>query len=655
MSERYRPITGAGPYFPVRPVLLLASVLVIVAGVYSPSVGAPFTWDDWPLIVEQPLVHDLQPGRYFAEPFWASSPGDVQARPYYRPIITLSYAIDWWAGNGDPRWFHAVNLLAHLLVTALVFLACRTGGASGAASGLAAAVFGLAPRLSESVAWVSGRTDVFAAAFTLGALVTYERAGSRAWVRMIAGGLLLLGLLSKEVAVAGVAAILAWELARIAHGSSTRKQAIRDLAPVLLALTVYLLARGALRQGAMEDPSLLVFSPGARALLVLEAVGRYALMLADPFRPRLQIGEIDRRSMEFVIFGGVALLAGLLLLAVLLRRRWRPSPEVAGALALMLGSLAPVLHLVPFSVNVVAADRFLYLPWAGLLIVSATSVREFRVDQRRVVGVVGVCVAMVSGLLVHRAVLLWGDEVALWGNALATSPTTNSVVRNELGNALSRAGRAQDALPYFQDAVGRSPASRRAAALSNLATTLSALDRVPEAREIMEAVLRAEPSLPVNHLNLGIVEARGLRFDGALSAFHRARELSPGYNRADEALRLVEEARASWSHLPVEQENEPTDFAARRASVLTRLGNRTRAAAQWARVLASADSTLEHVKAGALIVVQYGTPEEAAAATAAARRLGAPPPVLALLQEEDSRRFGAQSRPQVYPQEPDTR
>lgn len=648
-------MAGTDPPAPVRPALVLAAVLAIVAVAYSPSLGGPFAWDDWPLIVEQPLVHDLQPGRYFAEPFWAASPGDVQARPYYRPVITLSYAIDWWAGRGVPRWFHAVNLLAHLLVTTLVFGACRTGRASAATSGLAAAVFGLAPRLSESVAWISGRTDVFAAAFTLGALVAYERAGARAWVRWISGGLLLLGLLSKEVAVAGVAAILAWELARIAHGSSTLKQATRDVVPVLLAVTAYLLARGALRQDAMEDTSLQAFSPGARALLVLEAVGRYTLMLVDPFRPRLQIGEIDRRSLAFVISGGVALVAGLLLLAVLLRRRWRPSPEFAGALALMLGSLAPVLHLVPFSLNVVAADRFLYLPWAGLLIAAATGVGGLRGNQRRLVGLVGVGVALASAPLLHRAVLLWGDEVALWRHALATSPTTNHIVRNELGNALSRAGRAQEALPYFQEAVGRSPASRKAAALSNLATTLSALDRVPEAREIMEAVLRAEPSLPVNHLNLGIVEARGLRFDAALSAFHRARELSPGYDRADEALRLVEEARSSWSHLPVEQEDEPIDVTARRASVLTRLGNRTRAAAEWARALASADSTLEHVKAGALIVVQYGTPEEAAATTAAARRLGAPPPVLALLQEESSRRFGARSRPQVHPQEPATR
>ncbi len=184
-----------------RPLILLALALLAVLAAYAPSLTGTFVWDDHMLIVENPRAHELSaPSEFFTRAFWSTPFQRVRdnVHSFYRPLVGLSYALDWVRSNGEPAAFHVTNVLLHLLVVALVFALARQLGASGRAAAAAAGAFGLLPRLTESVAWISGRTDVLAACFALLALWV-ERAGPPRWGRRVAvaraavGGALLEG------------------------------------------------------------------------------------------------------------------------------------------------------------------------------------------------------------------------------------------------------------------------------------------------------------------------------------------------------------------------------------------------------------------------------------------------------------------------------
>jgi len=328
-------------------------VLVVVLASYLPVLGAPLVWDDFHLIERTPLVQTLHPlAEYFRQGFWQGD--DLAPGPtYYRPLTILSLALDSAVYGNTPAGFHLTNLVIHLVSTGLLFLLLRARGCAGHAAVLGAALWALHPRLTEAVAWISGRTDVLAGFFVLCALSVQARDGW--WRRTASALLLLLGLLCKEVALAGVAAVLVTEW--VAGGPVAAR--LRRMVPAAAALAVYAL----LRESAIGVPRDSGHSLARQVVLAAAAVGRYLTMLLTPWFPNLQIGRPDRPGIFYTLLGCATLMAAVYWA---IRRRVRIRKEQLPALALILVALGLVLHLVPIVVKVVAADRFLYLPLLGL-------------------------------------------------------------------------------------------------------------------------------------------------------------------------------------------------------------------------------------------------------------------------------------------------
>ncbi len=91
---------------------------------------------------------------------------------YYRPLITVSYLWDKYVWLLDTRLMHLDNILFHmansLLVYWLTWLLLPMEKRQNSLVPLSAALlFGLHPITVESVAWISGRTDVMAGTFLL--------------------------------------------------------------------------------------------------------------------------------------------------------------------------------------------------------------------------------------------------------------------------------------------------------------------------------------------------------------------------------------------------------------------------------------------------------------------------------------------------------
>jgi len=144
----------------------LAAALSVAAAALFPSLGSLF---DPPMLddgaaLENPLVHGLtNAGRIFAIPSGHS--GAPYVRGPYRPLTTLSYALNWSVHRGFLPGFHAVNLALHaassVLVTLLPFLLARAAvpARAGRVSLLAGLLFALHPAHVEAVVTISGRAE----------------------------------------------------------------------------------------------------------------------------------------------------------------------------------------------------------------------------------------------------------------------------------------------------------------------------------------------------------------------------------------------------------------------------------------------------------------------------------------------------------------
>src|SRR5262245_48741834 len=90
--------------------VLCTGLVVLVALVYAAAVRIPFIYDDHRMVVENLAIRDLSDLRA------------VLVLEATRPILNLSYAIDYALFGPSAPGFHTMNVVLHALNVVLLFL-----------------------------------------------------------------------------------------------------------------------------------------------------------------------------------------------------------------------------------------------------------------------------------------------------------------------------------------------------------------------------------------------------------------------------------------------------------------------------------------------------------------------------------------------------
>ena len=166
-----------------------------MALVYGNSLQGGFHYDDVHSIVANPHIRHLDgiPG-YFTSlsPFSA----DPQ-KGMYRPLLLVTYALDYFWSGYSTLVFHSTNLVLHLACSLLVWNILLKIGFSTRTALVSSLLFALHPLATEPVNYVSSRSESLAALFLLGAFRfrLQQTAGSE-WLALFC---FALGLLSKSI------------------------------------------------------------------------------------------------------------------------------------------------------------------------------------------------------------------------------------------------------------------------------------------------------------------------------------------------------------------------------------------------------------------------------------------------------------------------
>jgi tetratricopeptide (TPR) repeat protein len=425
--------------------LLLATALA-----YLNALVAGFQFDDFNIIVDNARVHSLAA-------WWQSMPG-------IRPLLKLSYTLNWISGTGASG-FHVVNLLLHLLNVALLWHLSRffplpaTWDADRRgthARVLLTLLFALHPIQTESVTYISGRSMLLMTSFGLAALLCWLQAGQRArpmaW-RALALVLFAAAILSKEVAVVLPLALLLLRGREPTPGWQLPLLALFVTATVLLLFALF----GYQRLLSMPLPR------GLFANLASEAHALYYL-LGQLLRPHAlnidpDLPELTAWSVPLVLeLSGIA---GAILLAWQQRRHRCWLSFGIGWLVLMLlptHTLIPRLDL--------ASERHLYLSAMGLYWLAGVALVWLPTRLPTSAGTMLIVLLACTGAVftAHRN-QDYRDEVSLWQATVRLSPD-KARAWNNLGYAQALAGQTPAARKAFQRTLELNP--RHVRALANL-------------------------------------------------------------------------------------------------------------------------------------------------------------------------------------------
>ena len=518
-------------------------------------------WDDRALILNDPLTHKLwHVPRFFFRTYGVEG-GDEGSRMnagYYRPVVNTTFAVEYALFGKGPGGYHLTNVLLHVGVSCGVVAVVSSLSGSALAAVLAGLVFAVHPVHAESVAWISGRTDLLACLFMLWciACLRAEAEGGGSRERMgprsrrpfgprpvetageprtsvllsprlgVALSLFLLAVFSKELALMLPAFLLAGDwLMPVRSGSRLSVRRVLGFHLwFIVAAGLFLLLRAMALSGAVPPDMTRGAVLGARSLTSLKLVASHVWLLAFP---------LNLSAKHTIASGGwtdAGTLCGLVIVGLLAwwsvqtaRQRAQATEHsqtaaggaLAGAWFLLM--LLPVLNLVPIAE--VFAERFAYAPSLGVCWAGALAVRGLRTARGR--WLVAASLIPLSALAIDRA-HDWQHARRLFAQTVRTAPESD-LARFCLGAQYAETGLSKRAA-HERDRSGelRPRFAKLHNGYGNLAMQLSLFDR---AIDEFRAALEVAPQSPEYCVNLGrAYRARGdLRraltcFSEALSA-----------------------------------------------------------------------------------------------------------------------------------------
>jgi tetratricopeptide (TPR) repeat protein len=403
------------------------------------------------------------------------------------------------------------------------------------------------PAHVESVAFVSGRTDLLAALFILLATIFWWKSGEegKASSRVFyftSLAALFMALLSKEVSFM-LPPIL------VAGGLTVRERArpytlkawwkdnnfwLLGWTCVLGAVILLRLAVAVKGFGAADMMTEKVYtgetspSPAFIPLMWLQ----YIRLLVIPWPLKAWYTE-HQLSPDLFSF-----LAAFLFLAVgtacSLKR-----PLKFGLFGILwtVGFFFPVSGFFPVS-SAIVAERFLYLPSIGAAVIVGCGIEKLAVSNKARNTALFVCAALILAMAFgsRKRSEVWRDDFTLAGDMQRSTPESTEGY-SLMGLALMKAGRYEEAINNLIEASKLAPWDFDI--LLNLGVALDKKGDALRSIQLFKKVISADPANFRAYNNLGNVLSRQGRHEEAVSAYRDALAIDPRHANAHYNLAIV--------------------------------------------------------------------------------------------------------------------
>ncbi len=540
--------------------LISAAIVAATLVAYEPIRHNGFvTYDDGKYIYENPMI---------TGGISQQSLGEAFTKPHFfmwHPLTTISHMLDCQFFGLNPLGHHFVSVLIHIANALLLFWILKNITGTIWASAFVAAVFALHPVQVESVAWASERKTVLSGLFWLLTTAIYIRYARKPEFGRYMLLLFVFGLsiMTKPVVVTLPFALLLldyWPLDRARWGQQAKTKSNQKSAGWLIAEKIPLLAISAFlsimtyvaqKQGGIV-PTLEKMSLDYRVTNMFLSYMRYigkmiwpsGLAVCYPY-PRAVLSDA-------LVVMCVILFIVLTILSIYAGRRKK---YVAVGWLWYVGTLVPVIGLVQSGAQAMA-NRYMYIPMLGLLIIIGWGVGDFIVNRPRIriaATATGV-IALLSLLILTRIqVRHWQNTLTLFEYTLSVTEN-NPVIENSYGVALFNVGRTEEAETHLRKAVRIAPAF--VLARNNLTKTYLKQGKLNEAIEHLNELISHNEGTAEIYYNLAAALEIQKKYEDAIKNYTKSLELNPrdpdtnkrmgitlaAAGKADDAIRYAQRA-----------------------------------------------------------------------------------------------------------------
>ena len=517
-------------------------IIILTGACYVNVLSGEFVVDDPALVSENPAIRSLMPvTKFFLDPQVLSRTGEI-ARHSYRPLMALSFAINYQLFGLNPVGYHLTNIILHVLNGLfLYFVILRLRDDQWLATA-AALLFALHPVQTEAVSYISARGDVLSLFWGLLALWFFLKQWDRpdrrwGWCLSVSFLAYLAALLSKEMVATLPGIFILTDAIFLARRNP--REVFRRWSwylPFFLLFVAYYAWRTSLlgRFGQMEWHA----GPAKMVMTMTMVLAKYVRLLLLPVGLSFDHEVVPiafSMDKQFLIAGAMLIVMFALLV------RFRRSDFLFFGSGWFFLSLLPVMNIIPIVAWM--AERFLYVPSIGFCLAIASMLPLPRGDvswARRKGGFLGV--VFLGALLFSygtRTVVRnrdWQTSGALWHATVKTSPRS-ARAHYVLGITYADAGKYEQALETFLRAEQLDPTN--SSIMNDIGVTLVNLGRRGEACEAFKKAVDLEANNTEAFANLTTCYFLKRDYRAALAVGEQALALNLESDRLDYMLGVL--------------------------------------------------------------------------------------------------------------------
>ena len=538
------------------PYILLVSLVCLA---YGNTLHHSFHFDDIPSILQKPWIRGLDKIPDFIFSY------------SQRPIVILSFNVN-YAISGFKEWsYHVFNITFHLLVVVLVYRLGKliVSHMSERSTSLvkvptqmpllAASIFAVHPLNTQAVTYISSRSSILATIFYLVTVILlfeglYKKVDKETKTNYVfAVGAAIsfgIGFLCKLIVISLPAILFFYHYYFISnHNLETwlkrqRKWILGVGGLFFITLLIQKIYGDGLLRASIVDVTTWDYFRTQLGVIPLE----YFRKMLFPFNLTIDTNfQVVNHWKSIVVIGGLILLGGFSVVWIKLSQIKKQSkkygPEAFGLIWILI-TLSPTSSFIPLLD--MAAEHRTYLPLVGFSICMSSLLIRLKdfLKKSKEGGTSEVCsnkktirVSVVLIVLIVASFLVstrernkvWKDEVSLWTDAKQKAPF---LIRpyNNLGEAYDKIGKYDLAVEEFEAALRLNP--NYFFALSNLGNMYGKKKKYDQAILYTQKALQQKPDYAPGHYNL----AKALHLTGnpdqAMSSYRLAIKYNPYFEEA---------------------------------------------------------------------------------------------------------------------------
>lgn len=541
----------------LRNCLAIAIFILLGVLIYANTIESPFYFDDEPNIIKN---RHIRLTKLTLENLVNAGFKSPCAR---RPVVNISFALNYYVHQYDVKGYHIVNLFIHILNATLLYLLFLKTLSSFSRKGccstynnctieeirilafFATLLWMVHPVQTQSVTYIVQRMNSMAALFYLLSLLLYYHGRSSmmryrthptskakqtrfspmvivSFIGAFFSGMLAIG--SKEIAATLPVFIGLFEwyfFSATGKWHFKRKAFIGIFIFVAMVMVIFIYLGKTPWQGILAGYNQRDFSLGQRLLTQSRVIVFYITLLTFPYPSRLNLTHdfplSDSLIAPLTTLPSILAIVGLIAIGVYGRRK---SMLISFAVFWFLGHLVIESSFIPLEI---IFEHRLYLPSMLFGLIIVLYVRRMIPSVRIRYTCLTIMVSVLA-LWTYQRNAVWQDDIHLWQDCVKKAPRTPRGYTN-LGNAYLNHKHFNKAIAAYEKALEIDP--QDSMTHSNLGNAWLTGGDVRKAIRHYRAALKIAPENAAAHSNLGVAFNTLGDYDKAIHHFNQAVTLDP--------------------------------------------------------------------------------------------------------------------------------